>query len=498
VALPVVLPLVAAALSILVGRFRAVQRAIGIVTLTVVAAVAVILLVHVDGDGTVVSQAGDWGSPVGITLVADRLAAVMLCVSSLVLLAVLVFAVGEADAERTHVGFHPVYLMLAAGVSLAFVTGDLFDLFVAVEVALMASYVLITLGGRRRQVRAGMTYVVISLLASTLFLTTLAFTYGATGTVNLADLSGKVAELPDGVRTALALLLVVVFGTKAAVFPLYFWLPDSYPTAPAPVTAVLAGLLTKVGVYGLIRTQTLLVPPGSQPGALLLVVAGATMLVGVLGAIAQRDVRRALSFQVVSQIGYIVMGLGLFSAAGLAAAVFYVAQTIVVKTTLFLVAGVVERVGGTGRLSRLGGMAHRVPAVGVVFLVSALGLVGVPPFAGFVAKVGLLQAGAAADRWWIVGVALVASLLTLFSMMRIWTAVFWGTPSGPTAAGGDDPVPWSSVRSTTPALMVAPLVGLCGLGLAMTLAAGPLYGVAERAADDLVDPSVYVSAVLEP
>ena len=216
---------------------------------------------RVDADGVAVVQAGDWPAPIGITLVADRLSAIMLVTATVVLFAVLVYAIGQPGAERNHVGFQSMYMILAAGVSAAFLTGDLFNLFVAIEMMLTASYVLMTLGGRLEQVRSGMTYVVISLVASVLFLVGLAFTYAATGTVNMADLAEHVPDLPSGVRAALAGLLLVVFGIKAALFPLYFWLPDSYPTAPSAVTAIFAGLLTKVGVYAIIRTQTLLFPP---------------------------------------------------------------------------------------------------------------------------------------------------------------------------------------------------------------------------------------------
>ncbi|MGD9798442.1 MAG: proton-conducting transporter membrane subunit, partial [Acidimicrobiia bacterium] len=390
---PILLPLLGAAVSIGLGRSRAAQRLIGVVTLGFVAASSVVLLVRVDTDGTASVQAGGWDAPIGITLVADRLAAIMLVIAVLMLLVVLIYAIGQPGAEEDHVGFHPVYLILAAGVAAAFLTGDLFNLFVAFEVMLMASYVLITLGGRAEQVRSGMTYVVISLLASTLFLLTLAFVYASTGTVNLADLSTKVADLPSGVRSGLALLLIVVFGIKSAIFPLFFWLPDSYPTAPTPVTAVFAGLLTKVGVYALLRTQTLLFPPDTQPGTLLLVVAGLTMVVGVFGAITQNDVKRILSFHIVSQIGYMVMGLGLFTVAGMAAAVLYIVHHIVVKTTLFLVAGLIEQRTGTAHLDDLDGLRRLEPALAVLFILPALSLAGIPPFSGFVAKLALVQAG---------------------------------------------------------------------------------------------------------
>lgn len=398
VPVPIVLPLIGTALSVLFGRTRQVQRVIGVTILAILVVVAVVLLVAVDRDGTIVTSAGGWPAPLGITLVADRFAVIMLVVASIALLAVLVYAIGEPGAERNHVGFQSVYLVLAAGVSAAFLTGDLFDLFVAFEMMLTASYVLLTLGGRREQIRAGMTYVVISLLASALFVTALALVYSATGTVNMADLAGRMSELDPGLRNAFAVLLLVVFGIKAALFPLFFWLPDSYPTAPSPIIAVFAGLLTKVGVYAIIRSQTLFFPSDGRPGTLLLVIASATMVVGVLGAIAQDDVKRILSFTIISQIGYMVMGLGLFTIAGVAAAVYSIVHHIVVKTALFMTGGLIEHVAGSSRLTRVGGMVRTAPVLAGLFLLSALSLAGVPPFSGFVSKLALAEAGVESQR----------------------------------------------------------------------------------------------------
>jgi multicomponent Na+:H+ antiporter subunit D len=487
ISLPILLPLFGAALTIGLGRWRVAQRFVSIVTLTTVTVSSVLLLVHVDHDGAAAVHAGAWEAPIGITFVADRLAAIMLLVASLMLLAVLVFAVGQPGAERHHVGFHPVYLVLTAGIAMAFLTGDLFNLFVAFEVTLMASYVLITLGGRPDQVRSGMTYVVISLVASTLFLLALAFVYAATGTVNLADLSGKIADLPDGLRSGLAVLLIVVFGIKAALFPLFFWLPDSYPTAPTPVTAVFAGLLTKVGVYAIIRSQTLLFPPDSRPGHLLLIVAGLTMVVGVLGAITQNDIKRILSFHIVSQIGYMIMGLGLFTVAGLAGAVLYIIHHIVVKTTLFLVAGLVEQRAGTGQLAKISGLAREEPLLAVLFLVPALSLAGIPPFSGFVAKLALVDAGTDAQEYAIVAVSLAVSLLTLYSMTKIWSNAFWGLPE----RDGD-----ASDSRPSLVLMTGSTAALVCLSVAVAVCAGPLYALSQRTAADLIEPSSYIETVL--
>jgi multicomponent Na+:H+ antiporter subunit D len=491
VPLPVALPLVAAALSILVGRSRAAQRAVGITTLVALTVLSVVLLVDVDRHGTLVAEAGGWPGPFGITLVADRFAAVLLVVAEVALLAVLVFAIGEPGAERNHVGFQSVYLVLAAGVAGSLLTGDLFNLFVAFEMMLTASYVLLTLGGRREQVRSGMTYIVISLIASTLFVTALALLYSATGTVNLADLAVRLGELPAGVRTAFAVLLVVVFGIKAALFPLFFWLPDSYPTAPSPITAVFAGLLTKIGVYAIVRTQLLLFTDDSRPATLLLVLAAATMVVGVLGAIAQDDIRRILSFTIVSQIGYMVMGLGFFTVAGIAAVVFSMIHHIVVKTTLFLVVGLVDNATGSNRLSRIGGLVRTTPFLAAMFLVAALSLAGIPPLSGFVAKFALVDAGFSDHEYAVVAVSLAVSLLTLFAMARIWMGAFWSPPEQPAT-----PDPSATNRSGGPWLMVAPTAALLAVSVAIAVAAGPIYRFSERTGGELVDRSAYIQDVL--
>ena len=482
---PIAAPLAAAAVAVLVGRWGQAQRVVSLVTLVAQVGVATAVLVQVDREGTAATQAGGWPAPLGVTLVADRFAAIMLLVAALMLLGVLVYAIGQQGVDRTHIGFHPVYLVMSAGISGAFLTGDLFNLFVSFEVMLSASYVLLTLGGRREQVRSGMTYVVISLFASALFLTAVALVYASTGTVNLADLATRLDTIPWAVRQALVLLLLVAFGIKAAIFPLFFWLPDSYPTAPTAVTAVFAGLLTKVGIYAIIRTQTLLLPDGQRPEVLLLVLAGATMLVGVLGAIAQNDIKRILSFHIVSQVGYMVMGLAFFTVAGLAGAILYMVHHIVVKTNLFLTAGLVEHRAGTGHLDRLSGLARSAPVLAVLFLAPALSLAGIPPLSGFVAKLALLDAGIDASSYAVVVISLLVSLLTLFSMTKIWSGAFWGEPDPDLSAPG-----------SLPALMVAPTAALAVVSVAIAVLAGPLYDLCARAAADLLHAQGYLDAVL--
>ena len=478
----VVVPLIAVAASLMSMRRLAVQRALSVAASAALLVVAAVLVVNVDRDGSVVAAVSGWAPPVGIVLVADRLATLLLVVSALALLLVLLYAIAQEDSDREFAGFHPVYQILAAGVALALLTGDLFTLFVAFEIMLTASYVLLTHRARAGEIRAAISYVVIGLVASALFLTAIALIYGVAGTVNIADLSEALDGVPAATRSGLGWMLFFVFGIKAAIFPLFFWLPDSYPVAPAPVTALFAGLLTKIGVYAILRTQTLLFPR-DEPVTLMLVVAGFTMVVGVLGAIAQKDIKRILSFHIVSQIGYMVMGLGLFTVAGLAATIVFVVHQIIVKASLFLVGGLVEQTEGTGAIDGATGVARRSPIIAVLFLPAALSLAGLPPFSGFVGKLGLLSAGLESQRWSIVAVSLLASVLTLVSMTKIWGGVFWGTPP-------ERPV------AKLPRGMTAATAVLVLTGLVIAIGAGSLFEFAERAAADMIDPAVYRNSVL--
>ena len=493
VPLIVALPVIGAGFTMALWRRVLIQQLLGGAVLTGCLVLSLVVLAHVSAEGPVVVQIGGWDAPVGITLVADLLSSLLLSVSLATLLAVFGFAVGQPRADKGAYYFHSLYLVLAGGVSASFLAGDLFNLFVAFEVMLSASYVLLTLGGSRAQVRSGMTYVVINLLASTLLVSTIALVYAATGSVNMADVAVRLAEVPDGVRQALGALLLVTFGIKSAIFPLFFWLPDAYPTAPVSVTAVFAGLLTKVGVYAIIRTQTLLFPGDGDPSNLLLVVAALTMVVGVLGAIAQDDMKRILSFHIVSQIGYMLFGLALFSVAGVAGAVFFIVHQIPVKTALFLVNGIVEQVTGTAALHRLGGLLHRTPFTAALFLGAALSLAGLPPLSGFFGKLALVQAGFESGAWVVTGLSLVVSVLTLFSMTKIWAGVFWGGPSEPPPR----PEAAGTGRLQVPVLMNVATAGLVALTLGIAVLAQPVWDLSERAAVDLLDPDqAYIAAVL--
>ena len=519
--LPVLIPTIAAAITLIAGRRPRLQRVITLAALAALLAVCSALLYLADREGTVVLHVGGWGQtipgmgPLGITLVVDRLSALMLVVASIVLLTVVYYAIGQGirdGDERQPVSiFMPTYLTLAAGVCMAFVAGDLFNLFVGFEVLLVASFVLLTIGASAERVRAGISYVMVSTVSSLIFLIGIALVYAAAGTINMAEAAVRLSDVAPGTRNALFAVLLVAFGIKAAVFPLSSWLPDSYPTAPAPVTAVFAGLLTKVGVYAIIRAHSLLFPDaGMNP--VLLIAALLTMLVGILGAIAQSEIKRLLSFTLVSHIGYMVFGVALASQAGMAGAIYYVAHHILVQTTLFLVVGLIERQAGASTLRRIGGLAAASPLLAVLYLVPALNLGGIPPFSGFIGKVSVLEAGAqdgAVLAWVLVAGGVVTSLLTLYVMARVWTKAFWRaradapegalTAAGPSALLDDrEDVAFGEHEEVgrIPIGMLSPTLVLIVVGLMLTVLAGPILAYSDRAATEVLDRGQYISAVL--
>ncbi len=485
-ALFVGLPLAGTATCFVLAASQRIQRVVALACSSAVTVAAVLLLVHVDSHGPVTTSMGGWPDAISITFVADRLGALMLVVGNVMMLAVLVYAVAQGSSDERSPWYTPAYLALIAGVSGAFLAGDLFNLFVCFEILLISSYVLLTLEGSDDQIRSGTTYVVLNVVESLVLVTGVALVYATTGTLSMAELPDRLAALPDGVALGLSLLLLVAFGLKAAVFPLFSWLPDSYPAAPSPVSAVFAGLLTKVGVYAILRTQTQWFPDTNR--TLLLVVAGATMVVGVLGAIAQSDIKRILSFHIVSQIGYMIAGIALGGVAAVSAVVFYVVHHIPVKTSLFLVDGVVEQDTGTSALDRLSGLARRSGALAVLFIVPALSLAGLPPFSGFVGKLGIVSVGLDQGQWWIVSVALVVSILTLVSMMKIWTGAFWGRAPTDVRPGV---LRHHRLMSAVTAVVVV-------LTLAVAVFAGPIYRFAERTAGDLLATSAPAGAPEAP
>ena len=480
-------PLIGAALGLLVRKNENLQNLITVTTLGAASASSLAMLFLVADDGTFVLRVGEWSPELGIVLVADLFAVLVLPVALTIIFVVELFAIGQRrtawGANREFSG--PLISVLTFGVALAFLTGDLFTLFVAFELILVSSYVLLTHQGRGEQVRTAITYVVMNLFASTLFLIGVAFVYSATGTVNMALLAERIPELSNGVRLGIGAWFFVVFGTKAAVFPLFSWLPDSYPTAPTTITAVFAGLLTKIGVYSMIRFHTL--TGMDDLGAIMLIIAGATIIIGAIGALSQTEVKRILSFHIISQIGYMVMGLGLFSVAGTAGAILFLVHHMPVKTVLFLVGGLIENDQGTAKLKSLGNLAATKPILAALFAIPALSLSGLPPFSGFIAKFAVVSAGVEAASTPIVIAALIGGVLTLMSMTKIWLGVFWGT------------APTEEIERQGPGNRKI-MIGATGIAVAGTLVislfAGWLYGLSEEAAIDLRSVSAYVEEVV--
>jgi multicomponent Na+:H+ antiporter subunit D len=451
------------------------------------------LLGYVDTHGIQVSMLGGYLAPYGIAFVADRLACIMLCLSMTVGTVVLAYTCFTVTETQQRHFFFPFFHVVLLGVNWSFVTGDLFNLFVAYEVMLIGSYGSMMVGASRQQARQAMMYVALNLVGGALFVVGVALVYALVGTLNMADLAARTAEMVGpraAVLTAVSMVLLLVFALKAATFPVFFWLPDSYPVVPPGVNGYFAGLLTKVGVYSLLRVFVMVFRQEGHALAIdvLLFLSGFTMLLGVLGALCQWEMRRILSWHIISQVGYMVMGIGLaadphIARAAVAATIFYVVHHIIVKSSLFLVAGVAEGVTGKTKLEDMGGVMTLAPAAAALFFVAALSLAGMPPFSGFLAKLVVLRAALEGHRFAIVAVAVLTSFLTLLSMMKIWTYAFWGRPRRVEAAAG-----WYGPAGAT-AVLVA---GTVLLGIA----AQPFLRLADAAAEEIVTPTAYLRAGL--
>jgi len=503
---PVIIPLICAALGLIArywsrgdhGDVARIQRGLAIVAVALNLAVAVAILIETIGGQRMVLQVGDWDAPFGITLFADGLSAIMLALAGILAASVVSYSIGTLD-DRERMNFHPLLLFLLMGVNGAFLAGDLFNLYVFFEVLLMSSFALLTLGGQPGQINGGIRYVILNLLASILFLTGAAIAYGSLGTLNLAHMAARMDQIPAGIQMLLAGLFLVVFSSKAGLFPLFFWLPASYHTPHPAVTAFFGGLLTKVGIYSLYRFFPLLFPTfliAWQP--LILTIAGFTMFIGVLGAMSVGTVRRVLSFHIISQVGYMVMGLGLAAtgnpaAAGfaLAAGILYLVHHMIVKSALLMAGGAAELELGTGSLlpGHLGGLFNRRPVLTAIFFIAAFSLAGIPPSSGFVSKLGLLQSALGSAHWLIAFVSLLVSLLTLMSMIRLWQKGFAGkavhpiSPHAPLSHRGHK---W---------LTLTPIAILVALSLSIGIFAGPVFRMSSVAAQQVLDRDGYIAAV---
>lgn len=374
-----------------------------------------------------VLAAGGWLAPYGIVLVIDQLTAIMITLGAFTALIVTLFGFIDMPVRRTHPLRAPLIQFLVTGINLSFITGDLFNLFVGFEVMLISSYALLTLEADDWDIKQAFPYLALNLFGSTMFLVAAGFAYGIFGSLNFAQIAANGAELSGDPRvTLLGLLLLVVFGLKAGLFPLYYWLPNSYPILPIPVAALYAGMLTKVGVYVLLRIFGQVLPPDlTFVHQCLAWMAGLTMILGGLGAVSRNYIRGILSFHIVSQIGYMALAVAFFTEYAFAAAIIFIAHNIIVKSSLFLVGGAIAVIHRSDNLDRTGGLWLATPALGLVFLLQALSLSGIPPLSGFWGKYMVILEGIRLGQWALVALALAAGMLTLFSMLKIWMASFW-------------------------------------------------------------------------
>ncbi|WP_146590280.1 monovalent cation/H+ antiporter subunit D [Puniceibacterium confluentis] len=511
---PVVLPAMLAAFIVLVVRFHQnlsrVFSVAGVVSLLVIAAG----LAWQASDGTITMyQLGNWAAPFGIVLVADRLSTMMVLLTAVLALLVLLYAIGSGwDRRGRH--FHSLYQFQLMGIMGAFLTGDIFNLFVFFEVLLIASYGLMIHSGGTRRLRAGTQYVLYNLLGSTLFLFALGAIYAETGTLNMADLAGRVALIDaadnTGIRVA-AVLLLMVFAIKAAIAPLHFWLPSSYAEAPAPVAA-LFGIMTKVGAYAILRIYTLVFPPdlattGGLYGVWLLPVALIGLAVGMIGVLGTRDLGRLVAFSVIGSMGMLMTAVAQFTPAGISAALYYVVHSTLATAALFLIVDLVRAGRGTdGLLLRA---AQPIPGgamIAALFFTAAIAMAGLPPLSGFVGKLLILDASFATPLVWITwAVILGSSLIAVVGFSRAGSLMFWKShqlageaaeqPRPEDQQGARDlPAP----KARIPVLELTAVCGLLALLVAHTVLAGPVTRYMEATTQQLFAPTPYIRAVLDP
>ncbi len=440
-------------------------------------------------------QMGNWEAPFGITLVVDMLSATLLVLNAIIGLAVAIYSAGTIDERRLRLGYFPILQFLLMGLAGAFMTGDIFNLYVWFEVIIISSFVLITIGGEQLQLEGAVKYFTLNILASVIFLTAIAILYGLAGSLNMADLAVRARDIDNqALLNICALMFFVAFGIKSAVFPLYFWLPASYHTPPPAVAAAFAALLTKVGVYALIRVFTLVFTGAPFFYEFLGGIAMLTIFTGGVGALVQNDIRKALSYLIVCHIGFMVAGLAMFSQTGLAGAVFYMVHDMAVKANLFFGAGLIYQLRHTNSIKKLGGLYAEYPRLSLLLAVPLFSLVGIPPLSGFWPKVSLVLAGLENQDYLLVGVILLGSFLTLFIIARLWAEVFWKNGDNP------DKKPQATyfhdMEWKRRAMIIAPIVMLALASLYIGFAAEHLQLLSSRIASELLDSKLYIKAVL--
>lgn len=488
VAYPALLGFGTGILQLFLFRRVAVQRVVALLSSIVGIGLSVLLTHTIWTQGYQVQTAGGWPVPFGITLAADLFSGLMTILASIILFTTLFFAFRDLDPDSERAFFYPVLSFMMGGVNLCFLTGDIFNLYVAFEVMLIGSYFLLSLGSTGPQVREGLKYLLLNTVASTIFLVAVALLYGVTSSLNMADIAAKAAAEPGNPYITLAgILCMVVFGAKGALFPFYWWLPRSYYYVPNAIAPLFASLLTKVGVYSLVRVFTLIfIHDTGFTHTLLLALGAVTMLLGIAGAISQNDFKAVLSYNLISHIGFMVAGLGLYTVLGLAGTVYYVAHHVIVTAGLFLLSGATSRITGSTDLKEFSGLMAGYPGLAFTFFALAISLAGIPPFSGFFAKYALLKAAVERGAWLIAAVSLVVSLLTLYSMVKIFRKAYWGEPAGRIFPHTRK----DYVAALSPALI------LLALSVAMGLGGGYVMEFSLEAADQLMTPDAFIHAVM--
>ncbi|MBP0438873.1 Na+/H+ antiporter subunit D [Tianweitania sediminis] len=479
---PAVLPLLVGAFLIIVRKRLHWQAPVAITTLALVSLASIALLARVWSEGTLVMTMGRWLPPFGISFTVDLLGALFAVANSLIALGCAISASRRVIRSSRRYGYFAFLVLTAAGVNGTFTTGDIFNMYVWFEVFLISSFGLLVVGSTRAQLDGTMKYGVLNLIGTTLFLIATGLLYGIVGTLNMADIMRKLPLIEAAPLMTLATLYLLAFGMKAAAFPVHAWLPASYHTPENATSAYFGGVLTKVGVYALFRVLVMMFPVQLlELQTVVAWVAGSTMMLGALGALAQNDLRRMVGFQVILGVGVMMAGLAIGSAPGLAGGIFYALHSMVAISAAYLLVGVIERRSGSASLNALGGLWKDVPLLGAIAFVLVLSLGGLPPGSGLWPKVMLVQAALEAGRGWLTAAVLVSSLLSVIALGRFFLLTFWRPSSTESRSKHDG----------TPRVLGV----LTVVAIVMGLYPEPFVAAAVRASDGLLDPAAYINAV---
>ncbi|VXA95185.1 proton transporter component of Na+/H+ antiporter [Exiguobacterium sp. 8H] len=486
---PIVIPALAAILMMFMPKRVQLQRAMALGALVITAIVSLFLVHTVSTEGIQTLNLGNWQAPFGITLVSDMLSALLVTTSTLLTLFIVWFAVHYFSDSYEGNYLYISMLFLLVGVNGAFTTGDIFNLFVFFEVFLMSSYVLIVLGGRGVQLRESIKYLLVNIIASALFVMSVALLYGVTGTLNIADLAMKIplVDNPD-VITVIGVLFVIVFGMKGALVPLHYWLPGAYVVAPTPILAMFGALLTKVGVYSILRTYTLLFDGnGEFLQTFLMVLAVLTIFIGMTGAIAYNDVKLIIIYNIMIAVGVILYGISVNTQTSLEGSLYYLIHDMIIKAVLFMLVGMMIGITKSGQLRDMGGLITRFPLFGWTFFVAALSLAGIPPLSGFFGKLLIVSGGMDEGELFGPLLVLLSSLFVLYSVMKIFLNGFWGEAK----REYDGPlVPYTK-------RLILPVFLLLIIAVAYGFGAEAIHPYITQAIEPLVNPEIYIDAVIK-